>query len=118
MKKNKYGNFPLLKAIENNNTENVKILMKYANKNKIILNINDKNKQKLYLLVIANINNNYDIIKLLVEYSNDHRMELNISKKNCDDITYASLLKNIKKARKEYNVKMNSLNNSRKKKLK
>jgi len=39
MKKNKYGWFPLLKVTYYNNTEIVKLLIEYTNKNKIILEL-------------------------------------------------------------------------------
>jgi len=40
--KDKDGFYPLLKATTKNNIELIKLLMDYANKNKIILKLNEK----------------------------------------------------------------------------
>jgi len=50
MKKNKDGNYPLLLAIIHSNIEMVQLLMDYANKNNIVLKINEKNKNEYFPL--------------------------------------------------------------------
>jgi len=44
MKKNKYGDYPLLVACDKNNNEMVQLLIDYANKNNIILELYEKKK--------------------------------------------------------------------------
>ncbi|ORY13338.1 hypothetical protein LY90DRAFT_636752 [Neocallimastix californiae] len=63
-KKTEDGNYPLLLAIDKNDTKKVEKIMNYANENGIILNINEKNNKGMYPLLKAVINNNIEIIIL------------------------------------------------------
>jgi len=66
-KGNKFGDNSLLKAIRKNNTDIVQLLIDYANKNNIILELNEKNKEGDYPLLLAIIKNNVDIVQLLID---------------------------------------------------
>ncbi|ORX64862.1 hypothetical protein BCR32DRAFT_272937 [Anaeromyces robustus] len=79
---NNRGNYPLLQAIHFNNEECVKLLIQYANNNKILLNLNEKNKFGYYPLITAIYNNNINIIKLLMNYADKHEILLNINENN------------------------------------
>jgi len=75
-------------ATYNNNVEIVKLLMEYANRNNIVLNINDKDKEyhhyPLYNAVAEG--NNIEMVELLMNYANEKGIILamgdNIAGKN------------------------------------
>jgi len=46
--KDNNGDYPLLSACRNNNSEMIKLIIDYANENKIKLKINEKNNNGLY----------------------------------------------------------------------
>jgi len=72
----------------------VKLLIDYANKNNIILNINDKNKLGNYpLLWSIGKDNSVEITKLLIDYANKNNIILNINDKNKNN--YYPLLQSI-----------------------
>jgi ankyrin repeat protein len=59
--------------------DGIKLLIDYANKNKIILDINKQNKLKANQLLISIKNKSISILKLLFDYANDHDIILNIN---------------------------------------
>ncbi|ORX71015.1 ankyrin [Anaeromyces robustus] len=129
--KNGYGNYPLLKGVEynmfeiamviiqflktveNNNMIMFKVLVDYANKKRLILDINGKNKENDYPLLIAfkyNNHGNYpllnaikksneDMIQLLIQYANEHKIILNLNEK--DNRGNSPLLNAIKKCNED-----------------
>ncbi|ORY13335.1 hypothetical protein LY90DRAFT_518189 [Neocallimastix californiae] len=78
-KKTEDGNYPLLIAIDKNDTKEVEKIMNYANENGIILNINEKNNKGMYPLLKAVMNNNIEITNLIINYAikNDIILEIN-----------------------------------------
>jgi ankyrin repeat protein len=48
----------------------VQLLIDYANKNKIILNLNEKNENGWYPLLRATDKNNIEMVQLLIDYAN------------------------------------------------
>jgi len=56
----------------------VKLLMEYANKHNIILEINEKNEDGNNSLNLSIKHNNIEIIKLLIEYANQYNIILEI----------------------------------------
>jgi len=80
--KNKDGNYPLLKAIFENNIEIVQLLIEYANQHQIILELNEKNKDGDYPLSEAIFKDNIKIVKLLIEYANQHQIILELNEKS------------------------------------
>jgi len=52
--KNNVGDYPFLKAIENNSVDNVKSLIKYSKTHGIILNINEKKQIWKFSIVKGN----------------------------------------------------------------
>eukprot|EP00833_Pecoramyces_ruminatium_P001647 jgi/Orpsp1_1/1175679/evm.model.c7180000054793.1 len=59
----------------------VKLLIEYANRHQIILELNDKNFYDDYPLSIAISNNNIEIIKLLTKYAIEHQIILEYEEK-------------------------------------
>eukprot|EP00833_Pecoramyces_ruminatium_P005240 jgi/Orpsp1_1/1179272/evm.model.c7180000068701.1 len=57
----RYEYYPLLKAIENNNSDIVILLIDYANSHNIVLELNKKNENENYPLINAIENNNIEI---------------------------------------------------------
>ncbi|KAG4108106.1 ankyrin [Neocallimastix lanati (nom. inval.)] len=83
--KEKYGNYPLLQAINYNNLENVELLMNYADKHGIVLTINDKDEDDYFPLlqsIRTNSWGNINIIRALIEYANRHNIILNVNEKD------------------------------------
>jgi len=81
--KNESGLNPLISATNNDNIEIFKLLIDYATKNKIILEINEKeNEYGIYPLLNATENNNIELVKLLIDYANHNNIILNINEKN------------------------------------
>jgi hypothetical protein len=76
------GNYPLLESVVINNVEIVNIIIEYANKNSITLNINEKNKNGNYPLLYATDKNNTEIVKILIDYANKNNILLDINEKN------------------------------------
>ncbi|ORX80484.1 ankyrin [Anaeromyces robustus] len=70
--------YPLLSAIENDNTEIVKLLMDYAKRYNIKLEIKAKNKFYDYPLLLAIEKNNTKIVKLLFSYAQENGIPLEI----------------------------------------
>ena len=68
------GEYLFLKAISNNNIEIIKLLIRYAIENDIILNINEKNKNGDYLLLSSIINNKMEMVQLLIDYANENNI--------------------------------------------
>jgi len=77
-KKDRNGNYVLLKAINKKNIEIIKLLIEYANENNIILDLNEKNKYRYYPILEAINKNNIEIIKLLILYANKNNIAFNI----------------------------------------
>jgi len=81
--KEKYGKNPLLETIFNDNIKMVKLLIDYANKNKIILKLNEKNIIEWYpLLRATHHNNNIEMVKVLIDYSNKNKIILELNEKD------------------------------------
>eukprot|EP00833_Pecoramyces_ruminatium_P000927 jgi/Orpsp1_1/1174959/evm.model.c7180000052093.1 len=77
----------------------IKLLIEYANKYNIILELNKENNKRCYPIFCAISLNNIDIIKLLIEYANEYNITLEINKKNNDGdypLLYSVKLNNIK----------------------
>jgi len=56
--------------------------MDYANKNNIILELNEKDKDGNYPLLLAIIHNNIEIVLLLMDYANKNNIILKINEKD------------------------------------
>ncbi|KAL6628713.1 hypothetical protein U3516DRAFT_739483 [Neocallimastix sp. 'constans'] len=70
-----------------------KLLIDYANENKFILEINDKNDKGWYPLLKAIYNDNFGMIKLPIDYVNKNKLILEINEKDNDG--YNPLLKSV-----------------------
>jgi len=79
-KKNRNGDSSIMIAIHNNNIEIVKLLMDYANKHNIILQLNEKNEDGNSIMQAIN-NDNTEIVKLLMEYADNHNIVLELNEK-------------------------------------
>eukprot|EP00833_Pecoramyces_ruminatium_P005835 jgi/Orpsp1_1/1179867/evm.model.c7180000071120.1 len=64
--KNVDGDYPLLRAVQNNNLEMINLLMDYANRNHIRLNIEDKNKNGVSPIFWAIRHKKFEILKLML----------------------------------------------------
>jgi len=65
--------FYMLLKIKNNNIKMVKLLINYATKNNIILDVNKEKKcsgcSAIYAILYALSHDNIDMVKLLLEYA-------------------------------------------------
>jgi ankyrin repeat protein len=61
--------YPLLEAIINNNIDIVKLLINYAEKNNLNLEINERNDENYFPIFGAMDNNNLELFKLIVIYA-------------------------------------------------
>ena len=86
MKKNEYKWYPLLYSTYRNDIEMVKLLIEYANKNNIALELNDKNIQGHNPLIWAILRNNIEMVQLLIDYANKNDIVLEINEKNNDGV--------------------------------
>ena len=77
--------YPLLLAIDDINIEIVRLLIDYANKNDIILKLNEKTSSGWYplLLAISKIEYflNIKMVELLMDYANKKNIILEINEK-------------------------------------
>jgi len=94
----------------------IKLLIKYGNDNKIILNLNEKNKWECYPFLVATNKNNIEIIQLLIEYANKNNivLELNKESKNGDNPIFWAIDRNnpeMFELLAEYSVKKTNQNN-------
>lgn len=81
---NRYGNYPIFNAIENNDKELVKLIIDYANDKNIILNIEERcNDNNNSPIILAISNNNTEITKLILNYSSSKYIILRINEKKC-----------------------------------
>ena len=67
-----------LDSITQNDVTKTKILIDFANKNNIILNINEKNVTGCYPLYWSVFKNNIKMTKLLIDYANHTSTILNL----------------------------------------
>ena len=74
----------LNKEIRSDNTQKVKTILDYAIKNKIILELNEKNEDGSYPLLKAINNNNIEIVQLLIDYATENKIILELNEKNID----------------------------------
>ncbi|ORX53697.1 hypothetical protein BCR32DRAFT_288103 [Anaeromyces robustus] len=87
--------YPLLYSIGDNETETVKLIFDHANKNNIILdinnngtiwyifiNINEKGKDNQSLLLFTINTNNTELVKLLIDYADKMKIILEINEKD------------------------------------
>eukprot|EP00833_Pecoramyces_ruminatium_P008659 jgi/Orpsp1_1/1182691/evm.model.c7180000082261.1 len=83
--KDENGNYPILLSTINNNVKLINILIDYAYKNGIILEINDKNNSDgYYPFLYASNNDNIRIVKQLIEYATVNKIIININDKSKD----------------------------------
>jgi len=76
------GVYSLLIAIKkNNNNDQVQYLIEYANKNNIILELNEKDIDGNYSLIWVIKENNNEIVQLLMDYANKNNIVLELNKK-------------------------------------
>ncbi len=59
-----------------------KLIIDYANKHNITLNINDKEKEGYYPLLIATSKDNIEMVQLIIDYANKNNIILDINDKN------------------------------------
>jgi len=79
--KTKYRKYPLLNAVKKNNIKFVKLIVDYAKKFNIILELN--NADESYSPIFQSIlQDNFDIIKLLIDYAEENNIILNLNVKN------------------------------------
>jgi len=73
------GLYPLYWASDKNNVEIMKLLIDYANKNNITLELNKKTENGNYPFLLACYNNNNEMVQLLIDYAikNNIVLELN-----------------------------------------
>jgi len=57
----------------------VKLIIDYANKNNIILKLNNTDKKKEYPLLLACKNKNINIVKLLIDYAKENKINLELN---------------------------------------
>ena len=74
-----------MEAIENEDIERVKSIIKNSVGNKNILELNEKNKYGDYPLLWAIDNNNIEIVQLLIDYALQHQIILEYYKKKIED---------------------------------
>jgi len=83
-----------LKLINKVNFEAVKLLIEYANKNNIILELNAKDKDGKYPLLEVIKVKNFELVTLLIEYADKNGIILNLNKKNEDKYPLLEVIKN------------------------
>jgi len=89
-----------MEAIENEDIERVKSIIKNSIGNKNILNLSKKNNFGNYPLLWANYKNNITIIQLLIEYALQHQIILEYERKDIKDKPeIKKLLQNYEKER-------------------
>ena len=74
----KYGNYPLLMAIQRKSIEKVQFLMEYAHDNNIVLELNKQNSNGL-LAAIDYHDNCVKIVQLLINYAKENNIILKIN---------------------------------------
>ena len=74
--------YPVLLACNNNNIEMIKLLIEYANKNNIILKLNEENESRNYALLLAFNKNNTEMAKLFFDYADKYNIILNLNNKS------------------------------------
>jgi ankyrin repeat protein len=82
--KNKDEIYPIIGAVESNNIDTVKLLIDYANKNNIILDIKGKDQDGSYPILFAIEKDNIEMAKILINYVDNKNIILDIDEK--DDI--------------------------------
>jgi len=80
--KDSSGNYPFLKAIQQNNLYLIMLLLSHSHQTKTVIDINETNKLGMDSLYMAISKNNSIIVKLLIEYANEHHIILNINGNN------------------------------------
>lgn len=80
--KDNNGNYTLLQAIHQNNTEVVYLLLNYCDSQNIIIDINEKDNAGNYPLIRAIHNKNIDIIKLILNYAYKYNINLKINERD------------------------------------
>jgi len=81
----KYGKYPLLDAIEKNDTETVRSIMDYAKKTNTIIELNIKDEYQNSYIFKSFFKGNLDIIKLLFEYAKENNIVLNLNEKKYEN---------------------------------
>ena len=71
------GNYPLLVAITNKNVDMIQLIIDYADKNHIELDINDKEYRfGCYPLQLAILYNNIEMAQLIIDYADKNNITL------------------------------------------
>lgn len=84
--KDKWGTFPILDAIKQNNFIILESLFNYCYKNKISFNINEKDSCGVYPFLAAVYQNNDNILRTIIDYCKENDIILDISGKSNDGI--------------------------------
>ena len=67
----------------------VRLLIEYANKNNIILKLNEKDVNGYYPLIDVCSKNNMECVRLLIEYANKNNIILELNENNNEYGNYA-----------------------------
>lgn len=81
-----------MRAWDHTDADILRLLTEYSYKNNILLKINEKGLNGMFLLLCGCKNNNNAIINLLKEYANENFITLNINEKNNNGIIHFSYL--------------------------
>jgi len=72
----------LLKAVNYNKVEIIKLILDYAFKNNIVLELNKTNLMGVFPLLVAAKKNNTETVRLLLEYASKNNITLDINKRD------------------------------------
>jgi len=112
-RKSKSVDEKLSSAIEKNNIQKVKSVLKSATKKKNFLKVNDRKCIENNYFVKAIDNNNADIIKALIDYINTHNFSISFNGSERNPLYYAAKNNNytivylLVEYSKKHNIKLN-----------
>jgi len=89
------NDYPLLSAFSHDNIDLVKLIMDYANKNKIPFILNNKNSYGDYIVKWIAHYKNIEMAKLLKKYSIDYEGKIEFNESDIVDINFDEMRKNI-----------------------
>jgi len=101
-------NEKFLDIVAQNNISKLKLLIKYTDKNNIILKINKKDKEGNYPILKSILNNNIELAEVLIDYASKNNIILNFYKKR-NIFKYSEnyvILKSIYESIVKYNSKV------------
>jgi len=94
---NNFNYYPLLYCTYKNDVEITKLLIDYANKHNIVLNMNGKSKNGIdlssgrdYPLLWSISQNNFELTKLLINYARKNNITLNLHEKDINSMVNKS----------------------------